>query len=275
MPKFKSKIFTYSGYLINLIVVCIKEFIFIAFRRPSLYRFCFDFCTTMNELYRRSHGKLKNFEETQTFAKLKNDMIFAQCNYFNTDIQVARPKETQVICELVQVLKPKNIFEIGTYSGFTTIHFAANTSANAKVYTLDLSLDFKQNVNNKERISKYSFDDLKVVELSAQNFNKRMYKGRVESDKIVELFGNSRDFDFSPYFGKIDLVFIDGNHSYDYVKSDTENAFKLLSDKGVIIWHDYDYIFHKDIFCYLNDLVKEHAIYSIAQTRFAIYGKYL
>ncbi|MBL8012699.1 MAG: class I SAM-dependent methyltransferase, partial [Candidatus Omnitrophica bacterium] len=75
--------------------------------------------------------------------------------------------------------------------------------------------------------------------------------------------------------GKIDLVFIDGNHSYEFVKSDTENALEMLSEKGVIIWHDYDYIIHKDVFRYLNKLAKTHKIYSIPHTRFAIYGRQL
>jgi len=51
---------------------------------------------------------------------------------------------------------------------------------------------------------------------------------------------NSHTFDFTPYHGKFNLVFIDGDHSYDGVLKDTLNAFKLLrNDRSVIVWHDY------------------------------------
>ena len=36
------------------------------------------------------------------------------------------------------------------------------------------------------------------------------------------------------------LVFVDGDHSYDGVRADTEHAFRLLRDeRSVIVWHDY------------------------------------
>ena len=58
--------------------------------------------------------------------------------------------------------------------------------------------------------------------------------------KVTQLFGDSATFDFAPYFGTIDLVFVDGSHAYDYVLNDTEIALRLLRDgHGVILWHDY------------------------------------
>lgn len=39
---------------------------------------------------------------------------------------------------------------------------------------------------------------------------------------------------------KIDLLFIDGDHSYEGVKTDFELYSKLLSDNGIIIIHDTD-----------------------------------
>jgi predicted O-methyltransferase YrrM len=183
---------------------------------------------------------------------------------------VTRPNETQILSTLTCAVKPKTVFEIGTYNGFTTLHFAYNTPEDSKIYTLDLPPDFEV----KDKIH-YSYDDLMVVELSKKNIARRVYKNDPMGRKVVELFGDSEKFDYSPYLGKIDLVFIDGNHSYPYVKSDTENAFKMLSDRGVIIWHDFDYIIHRDVFKYLNDLSQEHKIYSIPHTRFAIYGKNL
>ena len=36
----------------------------------------------------------------------------------------------------------------------------------------------------------------------------------------------------------IDFLFIDGDHSHQGVRADTEVAFKLASKGGVIAWHD-------------------------------------
>ena len=57
---------------------------------------------------------------------------------------------------------------------------------------------------------------------------------------VVHIGHDSRTFDYTPYLGTCDLVFIDGDHSYDGVRSDTEHAFRLLRDeRSVIVWHDY------------------------------------
>ena len=35
-------------------------------------------------------------------------------------------------------------------------------------------------------------------------------------------------------------MFVDGSHSYEYVLSDTEAAWKMVKPGGLILWHDYD-----------------------------------
>ena len=46
---------------------------------------------------------------------------------------------------------------------------------------------------------------------------------------------------------KIDLLFIDGDHSYEGVKKDFELYSKLLSPSGIISIHDTDKSFEKDL----------------------------
>jgi hypothetical protein len=66
------------------------------------------------------------------------------------------------------------------------------------------------------------------------------FAGTPEEKKITQLLGDSGKFDYGPYVGKMDMVFIDGSHAYDYVWSDTMNALKLLKPEGgLIFWHDY------------------------------------
>jgi len=45
---------------------------------------------------------------------------------------------------------------------------------------------------------------------------------------------------------KIDFLFIDGNHTYPYVKEDLESWYNFVVDGGFIILHDYnDFSVHK------------------------------
>ena len=70
-----------------------------------------------------------------------------------------------------------------------------------------------------------------------------------------------------------DLVLVDGNHQYDNVKSDSENAFRMLSDRGIIIWHDYTVRSghqHPDVIKYLNELSNSIRLFNLAGTCFVI-----
>jgi len=61
-------------------------------------------------------------------------------------------------------------------------------------------------------------------------------------ENIHSVFANSRCFDFGSLGKKFDLVFIDGDHSYDGVLNDTRKVLPLLNDeRSVIIWHDYSF----------------------------------
>jgi hypothetical protein len=57
----------------------------------------------------------------------------------------------------------------------------------------------------------------------------RKIQGFLETFKV---FFGCDVFAFSPYFGKIDVVFINGNHSYEAVKSDTADVLKMVKPNG-------------------------------------------
>jgi len=52
------------------------------------------------------------------------------------------------------------------------------------------------------------------------------------------IYADSRKLDWFS-LGKFDLIYIDGDHAYDAVRSDTANAFQSLNENGVIVWDDY------------------------------------
>jgi hypothetical protein len=137
------------------------------------------------------------------------------------------------LCMICRILQPARVFEIGTLKGYTALHFALNTPADSLIYTLDLPRDG----GARPALRTTLMDDLHVnASLAAE---RRCFEGTAAESKIRPLYGDSASFDFSPYRGGIDFFFIDGAHSYDYVRSDTERALACVRPGGVIAWHDF------------------------------------
>ena len=112
-------------------------------------------------------------------------------------------------------------FEIGTWRGESVVNVADTAD---KCYTLCLSKQELLSLGFPER-----YADLHSF------FSK-------DKKNIIQLTGNSLTFDFKGLDKKFDLIFIDGNHHYDFVKNDTEKVFKhLIHENSIIVWHDYAY----------------------------------
>lgn len=99
-----------------------------------------------------------------------------------------------------------------------------------------------------------------------------------ELKNVTHLRGDSRSFDFRRLHKKFDLVFIDGDHHYDFIKRDTRNVFRhLVHENSIVVWHDYG--FHPDQVRYevmaaiLDGAGPERAgmVYHVAHTKSAIY----
>lgn len=115
-----------------------------------------------------------------------------------------------ILGRIVQQHQPQALFEFGTFDGRTSLNLIANASASAHLHTIDIQ-------EQKCRFEQTPF-----------------------AARITRLVGDSRTYDFSPYEGKMDLVFVDADHNYKGVRHDTGVALKLLQARGgVLIWHDY------------------------------------
>jgi hypothetical protein len=100
-------------------------------------------------------------------------------------------------------------------------------------------------------------------------------------DNVIHLEGNSKTFDFKALNRKFDLIFIDGDHRFEFAKNDTENAFNhLIHPNSVIVWHDY--MFNPEKIRYevlagilegLPEIGNGH-LYHVANTLCAIYLPY-
>lgn len=171
-----------------------------------------------------------------------------------------------LIAALAQGLDARTFFEIGTNRGRTSWTVARN-NPELEVYTLDVPLD----ASSAEVALELGSDDhhfFRPPEACGEAF-----RGTPEAERITQLWGDSATFDFSPYAGAVDLIYIDGGHTYEYVQSDTENAFDLLSATGTIVWDDYGS--HPGVYQYVTELAPtlDRPVYHVFGTRMAIYSR--
>lgn len=129
-------------------------------------------------------------------------------------------------------LNKKNIeiLEIGSYEGLSTVFFLS-VLKNSKIHCVDPFMDF---IENKDK-------DFNQVYRNFIN-NTKIFKDRIELFKV----------DSDNYFKELkmkefDLIYIDGSHHADNVFKDAENSFKHLKKKGLIIFDDFMWDYHKEV----------------------------
>ena len=65
-------------------------------------------------------------------------------------------------------------------------------------------------------------------------------------------------------------MFIDGSHTYEYVKNDTEKCLRIAGDGATLVWHDCDRT-HPGVVRYLCELKDAgHDVVRIRRTPIAV-----
>lgn len=154
-------------------------------------------------------------------------------------------EELAILVSMVRRARARRFFEIGSFRGRTSINVLYNCPE-VVLTTLDLPLDITTlDADGSTWVAK----DKEVAFDPDRGYFFEKY-GEM-SGRATRLFGDSATYDLSELYGRFDFVFIDGNHSFDYVTKDSTTAVRLLGpDGGVIVWHDYSV--HPD----LKDVVK-------------------
>jgi predicted O-methyltransferase YrrM len=171
------------------------------------------------------------------------------------------------LAAIIRHLKPQRAFEIGTSKGVTAYNLALNLPEGGELLTLDLPPATEANpvISTKFDVTA---SDTKMI--FADRVNRRFLGTPVES-RITQLYGDSAAFDYTPYAKSCDVVFVDGSHAYEYVKSDTDSALRIVKPGGWIIWHDYnDGFFWPEVRRYLKEVSSTMKIHRIKGTMFAI-----
>lgn len=176
-------------------------------------------------------------------------------------------REIVVLCSILRLEKPRIVFEIGTSQGVMAFNLALNLPEDGVLFTLDLPV-VEAGQTSIEMAHEVSNSDRKMIFASRQV---RRFLGTAVEGKIHQLYGDSAKFDYAPYKGKCDIVFVDGSHALAYVANDTEAAFQLVRPGGLVMWHDYnDGYFWPDVHRHLLQVARRHQIHRIAGTMIAV-----
>ena len=161
----------------------------------------------------------------------------------------ANHAEMHYVTAAASLRHARRIFEFGTFMGRTALHFARMNPA-ANVWTLDLPAEA----------------------------NPRRFAGHIgtyfadtpEAGRIHCLRCDARTFDPSPHRAAMDFIWVDGDHSYEGVKNDTEKAFDMLAPGGAIFWHDFgpDSL---ELVHYIVDLTKHRPLFHIRRTSLLVH----
>jgi predicted O-methyltransferase YrrM len=70
----------------------------------------------------------------------------------------------------------------------------------------------------------------------------KVFDEKFENNPIVTKL-KMKSFDASRLFelDSLDFVYIDGNHQYEFIKSDLENYYPRVKKGGIISGHDYEW----------------------------------
>jgi predicted O-methyltransferase YrrM len=125
--------------------------------------------------------------------------------------------------------------------GIGALTFAQN-APNAIVYTIDLPDDTAAPTNLNET-------DKNLVSRSRN----RIGEAFAGHPNIRQIRADSQSLLLKEITAAADLIFVDGGHSHEIVKADTENALEVVNKGGAIVWDDY-WWFYPDVVRYLNEL---------------------
>jgi len=144
-----------------------------------------------------------------------------------------------ILIALTKMIKPNNFFEFGTDYGVTLLNLAMN------------------------------FPELEFYSIDIEKF-KQVYSNTNYETRIHNYIADSVNFDYSMFYGKMDIVLVDGGRDDKTIRADTENAFKMLSDNfSCIVWHDYPTI--PKVKEFIDEISMQHTIYHIQDSLICFY----
>ncbi len=166
---------------------------------------------------------------------------------FKKDIESAN-----ILLNQIENYKPKNFLEVGVFQGVTSRNVCEKlniiNSGNFTFHGIDIFEESNSSIDNKEMTVKHNklsnpFKHLLFnIILKKDLFSiESIYKFLSKFKDNVYLYKGFSDTELPKVdLESIDMIFLDGGHSYDTVSSDLSLILKKIKKGKVIICDDYD-----------------------------------
>ena len=118
--------------------------------------------------------------------------------------------------------REEGLLEIGSHYGATMICIGAATR---KTKNLLYAVDTWKN----ETMPEGSKDTFAIFKKNCKHLEKRLTPLRINSKSLTK----------KTICSKLGLIFIDGNHAYEYFSKDLDYALNNISSSGTVICHDF------------------------------------
>jgi predicted O-methyltransferase YrrM len=126
--------------------------------------------------------------------------------------------------------QPLRILEIGSWEGRSALFFL-NFFPNATIVCVDTFVGSNEEMH--KQLLKRELAIERHFDRNLSGHGRRVEKIKSRSAPALEhMTAEGREFD---------LIYIDGDHTYDGVMSDSLGAWGLVAAGGIIIWDDYRY----------------------------------
>ena len=168
---------------------------------------------------------------------------------FKKDINSAN-----ILLNQIELYKPKNFLEVGVFQGVTSRNICEKLNVihggHFSFYGIDIFEDSSSSVDNKEMTVKHNkisnpfkhllFNIILKKDLfSINSIYKFLNKFK---DKVFLYKGFSNTELLKINLSTIDMIFLDGGHSYETVSGDLSIILKKIKKGKIIICDDYDQI---------------------------------
>ena len=161
-------------------------------------------------------------------------------------------KSANILLEQIEKYKPKIFLEVGVFQGVTSRNICEKLNlindGNFLFHGIDIFEDTNSSIDNKEMTIKHNKLSNPLKHLI---FNIILKKDLFSIESVYEFLNKFKD-NIYLYKGfsdtqlpkvdlsKIDMIFLDGGHSYETVSSDLSLILKEIKKGKVIICDDYD-----------------------------------
>jgi GT2 family glycosyltransferase len=193
---------------------------------------------------------MEHHSEWMTSEMFNRNREIIRKRYSENLIQIDWPcaqkiPELMQLQRLLQGRKIEKVVEVGVYRGGSAMFWAKVVAQNNGIlYAVDQRFDWGA-------FTEYNF-----------YYPRQVYNQTAFEPYVKEIEGDSHDPELIQRVhntaGKVDVLFIDGDHTYEGVKQDYEVYRYLVKPGGLIVFHDIvDSEYHRSLGVYVNQLWEE------------------